>query len=223
MGNPETISAIARSDSLSRQAYFAVRRAIRDGIVVPGQVYSELQLARQLGVSRTPVREALIELAREGAVDKLPQRGFRVRTVEQPERREVFRLRTLIESYVVGQLAKTATPDDVRRLSAILDSQENSDDLGAFLDIDEEFHLTLAELAGLERSRQILLALRPVVWLSGAAALATSERSSQVIEEHRSVVESVRTGDGAAARKAIQHHIAQTAKAAMREMLRRSA
>jgi len=208
-----SVVAIARADSLSRQAYAIVRRAIRDGVVAPGQVYSELKLARLLGVSRTPVREALIELAQEGAVDKLPQRGFRLRSIGRRERQEVFHLRSLIEGYVVAELAKSASPDHVQRLSAILDRQEASEDLGTFLDIDEEFHLAMAELAGLERSRRILTGLRSVVWLAGAAALATSDRDAKVLEEHRAVVDAIAGGNAPGSRKAIEHHIAQTANA----------
>lgn len=212
--SPPMLSALPRPDSLSRQAYAALRRAIRDGMVIPGHIYSELQLARLLGVSRTPVREALIELAMEGAVDKMPQRGFKLRSISRHELTEVFHLRTLLEDYVVTQMAKGAQADDIAGLRRILERQARTDDRSVFLDIDEEFHLNMAAMAHLDRSRQILIGLRSIIWLSGSAALEASGRTRNVIDEHRAVLDAIEMGDAPGARLAIRHHIAETARAA---------
>ena len=77
MGSPE-MQVIDRAESLSQRAYQSLRKAIRDGAIVHGVLYSEKDLADRLGISRTPVREALIELAREGLVTIAPQRGFQL-------------------------------------------------------------------------------------------------------------------------------------------------
>jgi DNA-binding GntR family transcriptional regulator len=77
MASPE-MQVIDRAESLSQRAYQSLRKAIRDGAIVHGVLYSEKDLADRLGISRTPVREALIELAREGLVTIAPQRGFQL-------------------------------------------------------------------------------------------------------------------------------------------------
>lgn len=83
------MESLKRPQSLARSAHLALRKAIHDGDIKGGAL-SELQLATSLEISRTPVREALIELSREGIVEVVPQRGFRLRIVSPEERREVF-------------------------------------------------------------------------------------------------------------------------------------
>ena len=104
-----TMPTLARAETLARQAYAAIRSSIWSGVVAPGVFYSEVQLAGALKISRTPVREALIQLAREGLVEIVPQRGFRLRAISDKERQEAFELRDLVEQYVVRRLANEVT------------------------------------------------------------------------------------------------------------------
>ena len=98
MASPE-MQVIDRGESLSQRAYQSLRKAIRDGAIVHGVLYSEKDLADRLGISRTPVREALIELAREGLVTIAPQRGFQLHSLSHAEQEEVYELRLAIDSF----------------------------------------------------------------------------------------------------------------------------
>jgi DNA-binding GntR family transcriptional regulator len=192
-----------------------VRKAIRDGVIEPGGFYSEQQIATALTISRTPVREALIELAREGIVEKIPQRGFRLRNLSREELDEVFQLRELLESYVASRLAAVATPEQVRALEAILDKQAAvRHDPTAFLEFDEEFHLTMAGMLGLSRTQQLLYALRGIIWIVGAAAIERSNRVASVLDEHRAILESIAVHDVAGATLALHEHVRATRAAA---------
>jgi GntR family transcriptional regulator, rspAB operon transcriptional repressor len=206
--------SISRRDSLAQQAYKWIRRSLREGILVHEVFYSEAELAQEMGISRTPVREALIEMAREGLVEVVPQRGFKLRQLGPEDQHEVFELRDVLESYVVRRLASRATPDDVVRLRAVLDRQaELIDDPSAFLEVDEEFHLLMPQLVGLRLTYQMVFILRGALWLMGSAALDLPERAPTVLREHRAVVDAIEAGDPDAAVAAIQYHINETAGA----------
>jgi DNA-binding GntR family transcriptional regulator len=212
--NPR-IPAIERTESLAQQAYRLLRRAIQHQDLVQDTFYSESELAEFMGISRTPVREALIELAREGLVEVIPQRGFRLHVLDDTDRKEVFDLRVVLEQFVVERLAQQATSEDVGKLRSLLDEQRRLvKDPDAFLEVDEAFHTLMPELAGLRLARQMLGTLRGAMWLLGSSALALPERIPDVLEEHTAVVDAIEAGDARAAKNAIQRHVRVSAKAA---------
>ncbi len=211
---PLPIPSVSRVETLARQTYAAIRTSIRSGTIAPDVFYSEVQLAQALGISRTPVREALIELEREGLIEIIPQRGFRLRTISEAERREAFELRILIETNVARRLAKDATEADINVLRGILDDQERAiSDPAAFLDADEEFHLTMPMLLELERTRRILLTLRGIIWLAGHDAIRAPSRAAEVIAEHRALVDRIAAKDPSGAAQAVRAHIQLTRRA----------
>lgn len=206
---------ISRSDTLSQKAYRILRQAIRSGALVQNTFYSEGELATSMGISRTPVREALIELARERMIDIIPQRGFRLRALSATEREEVFELRDVLESYVVRKLARVATSEQIGRLKNLLRRQEEVvDDATEFLMIDEEFHLIMPEMVGLERTHDMMVSLRGALWLIGSSALKLESRMRLVIEEHQAIIDAIEIGDGNAAVRAMGKHLKATALAA---------
>ena len=209
------IPEVSRVETLSRQAYSAIRSSIRSGAITPDGFYSEVQLAHALRISRTPVREALIELEREGLVEIVPQRGFRLRTISESEREEAYTLRGLIETYVVRRLAKEATDEDIAALRALIDHQGKvAGEPAAFLEADENFHLAMAAILDLERTRRILLTLRGIIWLAGLDAIRNPMRVAAVLEEHRAIVERIAARDSSGAAKAMRSHIENTQRAA---------
>lgn len=210
----EGIRSIDPPGTLARQAYASIRRAIQDRHLVQGELYSEGELAESLGISRTPVREALIELSREGLIEIVRQRGFRLRQLGPVEQNEVFELRRVLETFVVRRLAGVGDPEHVAVLREVLARQgQHLDDPDAFLAVDEEFHLTMPALAQLRRTREMLAMLRGAMWLFGSTALVVPERLPHILEEHTSVVDAIESGDPDAAEAAIGYHIATTSTA----------
>src|SRR5712692_6065211 len=90
---PAQIRKIRWPTSLATQAHQALKEAIRDGIVVPRTLYSEQGIANLLQISRTPVREAVLDLSRAGLLEIVSRRGFRLREISTEERSEIFELR----------------------------------------------------------------------------------------------------------------------------------
>jgi DNA-binding GntR family transcriptional regulator len=210
------VAAVERPPTLSRTAYLQLQQAIRDGAIKQGVRYSENELAETLGMSRTPVREALISLSREGMVEIESQRGFRLRMLSAEQRQEIFDLRSLLESYTARRLAAHATEPDIQRLTEIVDAQEQLGE-GArqseFLALDEQFHLLQPEMLGLQRTHATMSSLRGAMWLIGFQALALPERCRAVIAEHRAIVDAIARREPDAAAAAARGHIARTAGA----------
>lgn len=212
------INAVERPPTLSRRAYLQIQQAIRDGAIKQGVLYSENELAETLGMSRTPVREALISLSREGLVAIESQRGFRLRHLSPEERREIFDLRSLLEAYAARRLALAATEDDVRRLGTLIDAQQDLSTPGQqseFLALDEQFHLLQSEVLGLERTHATMTGLRGAMWLIGFEALTLPHRHEDVIAEHRAILDAIARHDPEAAAAAAHEHIANTAAAVL--------
>ena len=209
------IASINRPDTLAQQAYRAIRKAIRDRVLVQSELYSEGELARTMGISRTPVREALIELAREHLVEIVPQRGFRLHQITPSEQAEVFALRQVIEAFTVERLAQQATADHVKQLRQLLQEQADAlDDPNNFLLVDETFHLLMPRLIGLERTYNMLVTLRGALWLIGNLALQVRERAPGILQEHQAIVDAIEAGDPEAAVAAMHAHLQATAVAA---------
>lgn len=208
------VAPVDRPISLSRSAYLRLRHAIRDGTLVHNVLYSVNDVAETLEMSRTPVREALIELTREGLVEVVSQRGFRLQELTDSQRAEVFDLRSVIESRIAERLAACATEDHINQLRALIDQQEGiASNAEQFLAVDEEFHLLMPRLLGLERFHHLLTELRGAMWLIGSTALGVPERIPAVLAEHRAIVDAIAAHDPAAAANAVRLHLDQTAAA----------
>jgi DNA-binding GntR family transcriptional regulator len=199
-----------RRGNARRQAYEALREAIIAGSLVPGTRLSENELAESLGVSRTPVREALLRLREEQLVDVVPQMGTFVTPISISAVKDAQFLREAVECAAVRLATERATPEQVERLRTILARQEVARDAGdfdAWFGLDEEFHHALCELSG-----------RGIAWSVGQRAnghLARVRRLSlpvpsyltEMVDEHRRVVDAIDLGDPDLAEAALRHHL----------------
>jgi DNA-binding GntR family transcriptional regulator len=207
---------VTRADTLATQAYQAIRLALLHAQLRPDQFYSENSVALMLGISRTPAREALRQLEVEGLIEVLPQRGFRVRRISAPELVEFYDLRGMLEAYVVRTLCERLDERQVRSLRHILERQQlAADDVTEFIGLDEEFHLSMARMAGLQRTARIVASLRGVLWLMGTRIVDNPLRRTDVIGEHEAILEALERRDGQAAANAVTHHIRATAQVAL--------
>lgn len=196
---------LVRSESLAQQGYHAIRRAIRDGKIARGQFFSETTLAESLGVSRTPVREALLNLFRDGVVEIVPKRGYRLVELDDAAIREVRLLRVALEQLVVQQLCERITPAELRELRAILKGKGRSQ--ADMYSIDEAFHIRLAEMAELFHIRRELLSVRGKMYLIASGTRVTTLRNDKVVSEHEELLDALERHDCAAARRVITEHV----------------
>ena len=196
--------------SLVDGAYRAMRAKILDNVWAPGHRALEQELALELGMSRTPVREALIRLQKEGLVEVIPRHGMNVLPVSAGDMRDIYEMLTALES-TAAELAVRRRPGEAQ-LKPLVDASRGmgraleTGDLDAWAAADESFHRHLVALSGnrllvdavqncwdrAHRARMVTLRMRP-----------TPTHSTR---EHMEVVEKIRAGDARAAFEAHRAH-----------------
>ncbi|WP_369153088.1 GntR family transcriptional regulator [Streptomyces sp. R17] len=162
-------------------------RALIAGELRPGEVYSAPGLATRFGVSATPVREALLDLAKEGLVDVVPDKGYRVTAVSERQLDEYTHVRALIGIPTTAALAGTADPMALAGLRPVAEevvAAATAGDLVAYIDADQRFHLGLLALAGNAHLVEVVRDLRRRSRLYGLTALAEQGRLRASAEEH---------------------------------------
>src|SRR5207244_9533074 len=129
---------------------------------------------------------------------------------------EFYDLRGLLEAYVVRTLCETIDERSLRLLRHILERQQlAADDVTEFIGLDEEFHLSMARMAGLQRTARIVASLRGVLWLMGTRIVDNPARRTDVIGEHEAILAALERRDEQAASDAVTHHIRATAQVAL--------
>jgi len=192
-----------------------IRTGIDEGVLVPGEVYSAYQLAEHLGVSRSPVREALVRLSEAGVVSMRRNRGFVLVRPDPVDVMEIFHLRLLLEVPAVetaAVLAGRSTVADLRRHLAGMRRSAAADDEGEFMRHDEAFHATLLEVAGNRRLVSTVARLRAATALMGASTVRRSRSLGDVAQEHVPVLDAVSARDGPRAARAMTGHLVTTAR-----------
>jgi len=211
----EQIVPISRSKSLKEQAYDKLKELIITGAFEPGALHNEKRLAEALGVSRTPVREALLELSREGMVDFVPGKGVKICKFTTQQVREVFEIRRIIEGYVIKKIAAQLTDADIREIDRNISNQENmlaSIDRPAFIEYDKQFHIYLASKIKNKQIESILDNLRDQMHLMGIRAIEDDSRMKKVIEEHRAIYSGLKERNSQKAFDALINHLENTEK-----------
>lgn len=188
----------------------ALRAALIAGELKPGHVYSAPGLAARFGVSATPVREAMLDLVREGLVDTLPNKGFRVTEVSERQLDEYTQIRELIEIPVIAGLARTADRERLEALrpqaGLIVDAAAAGDLIG-YLEADRRFHLALLALAGNAHLVAVVDDLRKRSRLFGLQELADAGKLEVSAREHLELLDALIAGDEQAVRERIAHHL----------------
>lgn len=219
-GSPEPEAPRA---SLADQAYTVLRRAIRDGVIGPDRYYSESELGELLGVSRTPVREALKGLERDGAVEAAPHRGYRLRTIDEAEIEELVEVRQALERLVMERLIERIDEAGIDQLAVILAAQGPDNVQHEIFTIDEAFHLQMAEFAGLPRTRAMLAALRSAMAIVTAGASVADEETEEVVRQHAALLAAIRARDTPTATALLEAHIDGASRSLLESSARRRA
>ena len=199
-----------QSDSnLREQVLQQVRSEIISGRSIPGTMYSVPSLATNLGVSTTPVREALLELARSGLIEPLRNRGFKVVAPTLAQLRNLFDMRELLELYAAEMVALKRRKDltEVRAFADAVAITVADDDVAAYLEADRRFHQALTEQADNELLTEMVMDLRSKMRLYGIASDAGRERQRESVQEHFRIIELAEIGDADGLRKLLRHHI----------------
>lgn len=176
-----------------RALYEEVAERLRQRIfrreLEPGSWIDELRIAEELGISRTPLREALKVLAAEGLVTMKVRRGAYVTEVSEQDLADVYHLLSLLESDAAGVVAATASEEQLRELQALHEELETAaTDRDRFFALNERFHMRLLEMADNRWRQQIVQDLRKVMKLNRHNSLLKTGRLEESLAEHREIM-----------------------------------
>jgi DNA-binding GntR family transcriptional regulator len=204
------LDALGGRTSLRETIAERLRGAIIAGEMRPGQVYSAAALAGELGVSATPVREAMLTLTQEGMVEVARNKGFRVIELTDTDLDQITYIRRLIEVPSVAEITagpRHAEAAELRPLAEAIVEAADASDLAEYLRADRAFHLGLLELSGNDMLVQIVGDLRSRARLYGLRSLAGSGALTASAAEHGELLDLVLASDAEGARALMDRHI----------------
>ncbi len=207
------LSRIEKPASLKSTARNELKKLLVTGKWERGVLYSANAFADILGVSRTPVREALLELSAEGYLIAQDGKGFRIKELSEKEVRDFFETRKMIELYVIervvpGLAAKAEA--ELRGHQRRMEENFAIDDKAAFLDADKAFHLHLIHCHENRHLMSVMNNIRDLISVLGQEAIIREGRSQMVLDEHQAVIDAVERRDAARAVAAMRAHLEAT-------------
>ncbi|AFM39168.1 transcriptional regulator [Desulfosporosinus acidiphilus SJ4] len=199
----------------------SMREAILNGVLEPGERLMEIQLAEEMGVSRTPVREAIRKLELENFVVMIPRKGAYVAGVSLKDVADVFEIRSALEGLAAGLAAERVTDEELEQMEQVLFYRANEGEMNLeqIVQSDTDFHALVYKASRNERLIQILANLREQIQRFRATSLAVPGRNKDAIEEHRMIVEALRNHNSEEAQSLAMAHIV-TAENVMFETMR---
>jgi DNA-binding GntR family transcriptional regulator len=196
--------------SLVDAAYGEIRQRILDNAWPPGHQALEQALALELGMSRTPVREALIRLQNEGLVEVVPRHGMRVLPVSPADMQEIYDILTSLEAMAAELVARrkpaAAELASLDKASRDMEKALKKDDLDAWAEADERYHRQLIELCGNRKLAAIVYNYWDRAHRARMVTLRMRPKPVNSTREHLAVVEAIRRGDALAARELHRAH-----------------
>lgn len=211
----EMPEAGTKRGSLVDEAYAALKQAIRDNDFPPGYQGSEQEIAVRLGMSRTPVHEAIIRLQEDGLVRVLSKRGVLICPLAPQDIREIYEVVIAVESMAaellaaLPEMARTAVADELEAATAAMEEALARDDLPGWAEADELFHRLLVERCGNGRLRRIAQTVTDQAHRARMLTLKLRARPAGSAQAHRVIIAALRSGDaGEAHRRARAHRVA---------------
>ena len=202
-GRPRAATAAARIYSDLRAELVSLQRH-------PGEVVSEAEIALSYGVSRTPVREAILKLSDEGLLEIFPQSGIFVSRIPLAALPEAIVIRKALEATTAQMAAQRATASQILNLHSILERQREANAAGdsdAFHQADETFHATIAEVAGYPGIWTLIQQVKVHVDRYRRLTLPQAGRIGRAIGEHEAILDAIEAHDPNAARGAMELHL----------------
>lgn len=211
----ESRTIMKEKSFLQLQAYDYIKDRILSGELLPDTLYSETKMSAEIGVSRTPMREALQCLSQDGYITVVPSKGFMIRKLNAEDMRESIQIRCAIEGFCTYMIAAEIETERgqqlLRELHRLLTEMERTHeeggDLDSFIYHDHQFHLLLVDYARNDEFNQIFQRLMYLIRLTSASALSVEGRMESTLAEHRSYYEALKAGDGFQAYQLMMMHL----------------
>lgn len=197
----------------------SLRQSIRDGRFQPGQRMREADVAAELGVSRTPVREAFRQLQADGLLTMEPWRGVVVAKMDQQQLIELYAMRQVLEGTAAGLAARHAAKSQIAALGDILDASQSETDAAKLAELNRQFHQGIYAAAHNRFLLKALHALSDSMALLPSTTYALTDRPASALDEHRDILRAIESGDQQAAEDTARRHIAAAERARLKVVL----
>jgi len=186
-----------------------IRIGIVSGHIPPDELLSVPSLSKALGVSTTPVREALLELSNAGLIEPRRNRGFRVCSTSPKDLKDLFSIRAQLESFALILITDCSAEDEaeLQALAKAVQVRVEEGDTVGYVVTDRAFHYRLVSLADNPKLTQLIMDLRNNMRLYGIETEAGRERQLKSVQEHYEMISLIRAGRGAQAAELVKMHI----------------
>ena len=187
-----------------------LRHAILKGELEPGERLMEIALAQKLGVSRTPIREAIRKLELEGLVVMVPRKGAEVADITEKDLRDVLEVRTALEELSIELAMKNMNDDDYKQLieaNKLFAKDSEGDDLIKIAEADVAFHELIYMATGNKRLIQMINNLREQMYRYRLEYIKDKSTHARLVDEHNRIIDAMVKNDVAAAKAAIKLHV----------------
>jgi len=214
------LKEIKADPSITDRVRESIREAIIDGRLAPGSLHSVQSLASSFGVSRTPVREALIDLEGRGMVEFERNRGVRILQTSIHDLEEILSLRILLEVPAAHRAAEQAPEETAAALSdelqAMRKAARDRDEM-TMMAHDRRFHEIINEASGNSRLAAYVDSLRDLILTRGVSTVGRSRDLPEIVREHEAIIAAIEAGDPEAAAAAMKRHLVNTASLLLRQ------
>lgn len=199
---------------LQMQAYEYMKEKILDNEFTPGEIYSETKIAAEIGISRTPFRDAIQRLVQEGYIDIIPSKGFMLHEMEVRDIVETFQIRTAIEGYCAMMVARESGSEKAQKLLEKLEglmekmnksAEENN--MLRFVEFDNQFHIELVAYAGNSAFDEMFGMYIHRIRNMASSSLLHPGRVAETLREHNNIIESMKSGDIVEVNNAVIDHM----------------
>ncbi|NOC45381.1 FCD domain-containing protein [Ruegeria sp. HKCCD7559] len=180
---------------------------IREGALLPGDRLREIDQSNRLGVSRTPVREAIRQLETDGLVTHVPRQGATVRSLSYAEVMELYEMRAVLEGTAARLAARAASDIELDELEVLNDQLAQAGTGPEAARINRVFHATLLDVAKNRFLAKSMLSLQKALLILGPSQLLDNERADAAVAEHRRIMAALKSRDSAAAEMEMRAHI----------------
>lgn len=210
MDQPYSQQAVRKGRFLREQVYRKLKESILNVMLEPNKRLIEEKLAAEMGTSRTPVREAIQKLEKEGLIYKLPRGGFAVNVISDDDIEEVFGIRSVLEGYAGYLATLRATNDDLRAMEAIVNKQEACLDNGEtdeIIRLNTDFHDILYKCAKSKKLVAIINDLRDFIYRYRILILRYEGMATIAIQDHKEMITLMRAKNARQVEKLVRKHI----------------
>jgi DNA-binding GntR family transcriptional regulator len=204
---------IKDSKTIRRRIYEHLREQLLNGEISPRQHLIEAKIAKELGTSRTPVREALHSLELEGLIESIPRVGYVVKPISEQEVEEICEMRMAIEGVAARWAMEKACKKLVEELEkniSIAEEKVSKGEVRAFVDMDARFHEIISKFSGSKRLLELAQTLRRHMLRYRIQSIYSVENVLRAIQGHKGILRAIRKRNLEEVNQAIRHHMEQS-------------